>query len=48
MTQQQLDQHALFAKVCEALAKVRYGEIVIKVEDHKAVWLEAHLKERLG
>ncbi len=47
MTQQQIDQHALFAQVCEALDKVAYGEIVIKVEQHQPVWLELHEKIRI-
>ena len=48
MTQQQLDQHALFAKVCEALAKVRYGEITLKVEAGKVLWIETRERERVG
>jgi len=48
MTQQQIDRQTLFARLCDALDKVQYGQIIIKVEDHKAVWLEAHTKERIG
>ena len=47
MTQADIDRHKLFAQLCEALDKVRYGQITIKVEEHKAVWLEAHMKERI-
>ena len=48
MTQQQIDQHALFAQVCEALDKVRYGEITLKVENGKVIWIETRERQRVG
>jgi len=47
MTQQQIDRQRLFAQLCDALDKVRYGEVLIKVEDHRAVWMELHEKIRM-
>ena len=48
MTQQDIDRHKLFAQLCEALDKVRYGEIIVKVENGKVIWIETRERQRVG
>ena len=35
-------------KVSEAMDIVRYGEIVVKMENGKPVWVDALMRERVG
>ncbi len=42
-----LTRQTALAKVAEALDRVRYGEIVIKVVDGKPEWVEVHEKTRV-
>ena len=48
MTQQDIDRRKLFAQLCEALDKVRYGEIIVKVENGKVIWIETRERQRVG
>ncbi len=35
-------------KVRKGLEQIRYGEIVIKVENGKPIWVDKHERERVG
>ena len=35
-------------RVRKGLEQIRYGEIVIKVENGKPVWVDKHERERVG
>jgi len=48
MTQQQIDRQRLFAQLCDALDKVRYGDITFKVENGKVIWIETRERQRVG
>ena len=42
-----LTRQTALTKVAEALDRVRYGEIIIKVVDGKPEWVEVHEKTRV-
>ena len=42
-----LTRQTTLAKITEALDRVRYGEIIIKVVDGKPEWVEVHEKTRV-
>lgn len=43
-----LPSDVVLQRVTEALNRVQYGEIVIKVEAGRSVWVEVHEKTRVG
>jgi hypothetical protein len=48
MSNAPLNRAAALQKVAEALNRVQYGEIVIKVVDGRPQWVEVHEKTRVG
>lgn len=43
-----LSVEAALASVRKALGEIRYGEVVIKVEGSKVIWVDKHERERVG
>lgn len=43
-----LSIEAALASVRKALSGIRYGEVVIKVEGGKVIWVDRHERERVG
>lgn len=43
-----LSVEAALASVRKALDGLRYGEVVVKVEGGKVIWVDKHERERVG
>ena len=43
-----LSIEAALASVRKALSVIRYGEVIIKVEGGKVIWVDKHERERVG
>lgn len=43
-----LSIEAALASVRKALEGLRYGEVVVKVEGGKVIWVDRHERERVG
>lgn len=43
-----LSIEAALASVRKALSEIRYGEVTIKVEGGKVIWVDKHERERVG
>ena len=43
-----LSIEAALASVRKALSGIRYGEVIIKVEGGKVIWVDKHERERVG
>ncbi|NMP24622.1 DUF2292 domain-containing protein [Sulfobacillus harzensis] len=43
-----LTRQTALAKAAEALKRIQYGEVVIKVVDGEPEWVEVHEKTRVG
>lgn len=47
-TPENIDVEQLTKRIIKALHELQYGEIVIKVQNGKVIWLDRYERERLG
>lgn len=43
-----ISKEGVLMRVSRALDEIQYGEIVIKVQGGKAIWVDKHERERVG
>ena len=48
MTKSMLSREEVLTEVTKALEAVQYGEIIIKMENGKPIWIDIHEKKRVG
>ena len=48
MSEKQLSIEQTLEAVKKALKQIQYGEIVIKVQAGKPIWVDKHERERVG
>lgn len=46
--QVKVDMEQIMEKVIKALEGLEYGEVVIKVQGGKVIWVDRHERERVG